>query len=56
MPAFRESPLHIESRLRTCLRRRLRDLPDEEEDLVPVALLALHLQRGTSDLEVPVRA
>jgi len=54
--AYRESLLRIAARLRTYLRRRLQGLPDEVEDLVQETLLALHLQRGTYDEEVPVSA
>lgn len=54
--AYRESLLRMAARLRTYLRRRLQGLPDEVEDLVQETLLALHLQRGTYDEQVPVSA
>lgn len=54
--AYREALLRIAARLRGYLRRRLQGLPDEVEDLVQETLLALHLQRGTYDGQVPVSA
>lgn len=52
--AYRQALLHIAGRLRTFLRRRMQSLPDEVEDLVQETLLAIHLQRGTWDPNVPV--
>lgn len=52
--AYRESLRRIAARLRTFLRRRMQSLPDDVEDLVQETLLAIHLQRGTYDPEVPV--
>jgi RNA polymerase sigma-70 factor (ECF subfamily) len=52
--AYRESLRRIAARLRTYLRRRMQSLPDDVEDLVQETLLAIHLQRGTYDPEVPV--
>ena len=52
--AYRESLQRIAGRLRTFLRRRMQSLPDDVEDLVQETLLAIHLQRGTYDPEVPV--
>jgi RNA polymerase sigma-70 factor, ECF subfamily len=46
----------LASRLRAYLKRRLSAMPDEVEDLVQETLLALHLQRGTYDPELPVSA
>jgi RNA polymerase sigma-70 factor, ECF subfamily len=46
----------IAVRLRSYYRRRLMSLPDEVEDLVQETLLALHLQRGSFDANVPVTA
>ena len=54
--AYRESLRRIAMRLRGYLKRRLRDVPDEVEDLVQETLLALHLQRGTYDPALPVSA
>jgi RNA polymerase sigma-70 factor (ECF subfamily) len=52
--AYREALLRIAGRLRSFLRRRMQSLPDDVEDLVQETLLAIHLQRGTHDPEVPV--
>jgi len=52
--AYRESLARIAAQLRGWLRRRMQSLPDEVEDLVQETLLAIHLQRGTYDPEVPV--
>jgi RNA polymerase sigma-70 factor (ECF subfamily) len=52
--AYREALARIAARLRGWLRRRMQSLPDEVEDLVQETLLAIHLQRGTYDPEVPV--
>lgn len=52
--AYRESLRRIAIRLRGWLRRRMQSLPDEVEDLVQETLLAIHLQRGTYDPQVPV--
>ncbi len=54
--AYREALRLVTSRLRGYLRRRMRSLPDEVEDLVQETLLALHLQRGTYDASLPVGA
>jgi RNA polymerase sigma-70 factor (ECF subfamily) len=54
--AYRQALERIAARLRAYLRRRMQSLPDELEDLVQETLLALHLQRGTHDPEVPVSA
>lgn len=54
--AYRECLARIATRLRGYLRRRMQSLPDEVEDLVQETLLALHLQRGTYDPELPVTA
>lgn len=42
--------------LRAFLRRRLRQWPDEVEDLVQEALLAIHNQRASYDTGVPLTA
>jgi RNA polymerase sigma-70 factor (ECF subfamily) len=52
--AYKEALGRIAERLRGWLRRRMQTLPDEVEDLVQETLLAIHLQRGTYDPEVPV--
>ena len=54
--AYREALRLVASRLRGYLRRRMRSLPDDVEDLVQETLLALHLQRGTYDASLPVGA
>ena len=54
--AYRQALGLLASRLRAYLKRRLSGLPDEVEDLVQETLLALHLQRGTYDLSLPVSA
>jgi RNA polymerase sigma-70 factor, ECF subfamily len=54
--AYREALRRMAGRLRSYLRRRMQSLPDEVEDLVQETLLALHLQRGTYDPELPVSA
>jgi RNA polymerase sigma-70 factor (ECF subfamily) len=54
--ANRECLRRIAVRLRAYLRRRLQGWPDEVEDLVQETLLALHLQRGTCEPDVPVTA
>ena len=42
--------------LRAFLRRRLRQWPDEVEDLVQESLLAIHNQRLSYDMDVPLTA
>jgi RNA polymerase sigma-70 factor, ECF subfamily len=54
--AYRDALEQIATRLRGYLRRRMRGLQDEVEDLVQETLLALHLQRGTYDPVLPVGA
>ncbi len=54
--AYREALQRVAGRLRAYLRRRLRGLPEEVEDLVQETLLALHMQRGSYDAAVPVTA
>jgi RNA polymerase sigma-70 factor (ECF subfamily) len=54
--AYREALQRMAARLRQHLRRRMLSLPDELEDLVQETLLALHLQRGSYDPQVPVTA
>lgn len=54
--AYREALSRISARIRGYLRRRVRGLPEDVEDLVQEILLALHLQRGTHDPRVPVTA
>ena len=46
----------VSVQLRTFLRRRLANLPDEVEDVVQESLLALHKQRHTYDSGQPVTA
>ncbi len=52
--AYRAALARIASRVRSFLRRRMQSNPDDVEDLVQEALLAIHLQRGTHDPAVPV--
>ncbi len=54
--AYRESLARVAVRLRGYFRRRMQRLPDDVEDLVQETLLALHLQRGTYDAQLPVSA
>jgi RNA polymerase sigma-70 factor (ECF subfamily) len=54
--AYREALALIAQRLRSFLRRRMQSWPDELEDLVQETLLALHLQRGTWDRDLPVKS
>ncbi len=54
--AYRQCLALLATRLRAYLKRRLSGLPDEVEDLVQETLLALHLQRGTYDPDLPVSA
>jgi RNA polymerase sigma-70 factor, ECF subfamily len=54
--AYREALRLLAARLRAYLRHRLMSAPHEVEDLVQETLLALHLQRGTHDPQVPVAA
>ena len=54
--AYRQCLGLLATRLRGFLRRRLSGFPDEVEDLVQETLLALHLQRGTYDQNLPVTA
>jgi RNA polymerase sigma-70 factor, ECF subfamily len=54
--AYRAALMRLAARLRAYLRKRMQSLPDEVEDLVQEALLAIHLQRGTHDANVPVSA
>ncbi len=54
--AYREALSRIALRLRRFFARRLFGWPDDVEDLVQETLLALHLQRGTYDPELPVSA
>jgi RNA polymerase sigma-70 factor (ECF subfamily) len=52
--AYEVALQRIATRLRAYLRRRMQSLPDDVEDLVQETLLALHLQRGTHDADLPV--
>ncbi len=52
--AYEVALQRIAIRLRAYLRRRMQSLPDDVEDLVQETLLALHLQRGTHDADLPV--
>jgi RNA polymerase sigma-70 factor (ECF subfamily) len=54
--AYRQALEQIAARIRGFLRRRMQTMPDEIEDLVQETLLALHLQRGTFDPDLPVSA
>ncbi len=54
--AYRDALRLLAARLRAYLRYRLMSAPHEVEDLVQETLLALHLQRGTHDHQVPVAA
>jgi RNA polymerase sigma-70 factor (ECF subfamily) len=52
--AYRDALERIAARLRQFLRRRMQSMPDDVEDLVQETLLALHLQRGSYELALPV--
>lgn len=52
--AYKVALERIAERLRAWLRQRMQTLPDDVEDLVQETFLAIHLQRGTYDPEVPV--
>ncbi|MBI5718801.1 MAG: sigma-70 family RNA polymerase sigma factor [Burkholderiales bacterium] len=52
--AYRDALNRIAARLRQFLRRRMQSMPDDVEDLVQETLLALHLQRASCDLALPV--
>ena len=54
--AYRDALHRIAQRLRGWLRRRMKTLPDDVEDLVQETLLAVHLQRGTWDPTLPLGA
>jgi RNA polymerase sigma-70 factor (ECF subfamily) len=54
--AYREFLDALSLRLRAFLRRRLLHWPDEVEDLVQEALLAIHNQRHTYDADQPLTA
>ena len=54
--AYADALTRLASRLRPFFARRLFALPDDVEDLVQETLLALHLQRGTYDPDLPVSA
>jgi RNA polymerase sigma-70 factor (ECF subfamily) len=54
--AYRQCLTLWAARLRAYLRRRLSAFPGEVEDLVQETLLAMHLQRGTYDPDLPVSA
>lgn len=54
--AYRQALQLIATRLRAYLRRRMQSLPDDLEDLVQETLLAVHLQRGTYDPQLPLGA
>ena len=54
--AYRVALRMIAGRLRAYLRRRLPAWPDDVEDLVQETLLAIHLQRGTWEPSLPLRA
>ncbi len=53
-PAYRAFLQELSAHLRAFFRRRLAGLPDEVEDLVQEALLAIHLKRHTYDARVPL--
>ena len=52
--AYEAALQRIAARLRGYLRRRMQSQPDDVEDLVQETLLALHVQRGTHDADLPV--
>lgn len=54
--AYREFLESLTTLLQAFFRRRLRDRPDEVDDLVQEALLAVHDRRGTFSGQVPVTA
>src|SRR5512140_3187663 len=55
-PAYRAFLQELSAHLRTFLKKRLLRLPDEVEDLVQEALLAVHNQRHTYDAGQPLTA
>ncbi|MFN7693560.1 MAG: sigma-70 family RNA polymerase sigma factor [Burkholderiales bacterium] len=54
--AYRHALSLIAQRLRSYVRRRMPEQPDEVEDMVQEVLLSLHLHRGSYDGSVPVSA
>lgn len=52
--AYQDFLMELAGHLRAFLRRRLTALPDEVEDLVQEALLAIHNQRHTYDAQQPL--
>jgi RNA polymerase sigma-70 factor (ECF subfamily) len=54
--AYRALLLELSAFLRAYYRKRLNRLPDEVEDLVQEALLAVHNQRHTYDADMPLTA
>lgn len=54
--AYRDFLEALSSHLRAFLRRRLQRWPDEVEDLLQEALLAIHNQRHTYDADAPLTA
>ena len=54
--AYAQALAVMAQRLRGYFRRRLRDAPQDVEDLVQETLLAVHLHRGTFDATMPVTA
>jgi RNA polymerase sigma factor (sigma-70 family) len=54
--AYREFLQALSTHLRAFLRRRLNRWPDEVEDLLQEALLAVHNQRHTYDTDAPLTA
>lgn len=54
--AYREFLQALSAHLRAFLRRRMSRWPDEVEDLLQEALLAVHNQRHTYDADVPLTA
>src|SRR5512133_3547426 len=55
-PAYHAFLQELSAHLRAFLRRRLVRVPDEVEDLVQEALLAVHNQRHTYDAAQPLTA
>lgn len=52
--AYRDALRRMAARLRSYLRRRLAERPDDVEDLVQDILIAVHVQRRTHDPALPV--
>jgi RNA polymerase sigma-70 factor (ECF subfamily) len=54
--AYRVFLMELSAHLRAFFRKRLASLPDDVEDLVQETLLAIHNQRRTYDVDLPLTA